>query len=55
MELELEGAAVVEVAEGGVEPVLLATRLGVQRVTARVEHGALLGVRQHLVYRHTPY
>lgn len=55
MELELEGAAVLEVVEGAVEgPRLAALRLGVQRVAARVELRALLRVRQHLPHtRHT--
>lgn len=49
VELELEGAAVLEVVEGaGVLEAVLALRLGVQRVRARVELRALLGVRQHL-------
>lgn len=50
VELELEGAAVLEVVEGAVEGPALppALRLVVQRVHALVELRALLGVRQHL-------
>lgn len=53
MELELEGAAVLEVVEGAVEgSALRARRLRVERVGARVELRALLRVRQHLRATH---